>query len=130
MSADLVSAGNRVLRVGFVATLALLALEIAWHAWLAPARANLFWPSLALAVVPLLPGLWVTRASLRRGLLVCGIVGLFYFAHGVSELWNGATSTALPALEIVLTLIVIGALGWDARKYKRAKKTADAAHGA
>jgi uncharacterized membrane protein len=121
-----VSSEERALRIGFVAAIALLALEVAWHAWLAPARANLFWPSLALAVAPLLPGLWIARASLRRGVLVCGIVCLFYFAHGVSELWSGAAAAALPALEIALTLVVIGALGWDARKYKRTKKAADA----
>lgn len=111
----------KILRVGLIAALALLALEIVWHAWLAPTRANLFWPSLALAVVPLLPGLWMARESVRRGVLVCGIVCLFYFAHGVSELWSGTASHWMPALEILLALVVIAALGWDARKYKRVK---------
>ncbi|MEP6940121.1 MAG: DUF2069 domain-containing protein [Rudaea sp.] len=107
------------LRSGRTAALALLILEICWHAWLAPARANLFWPSLALAVLPLLPGVWIARANLRRGVLVCGIVCMFYFAHGVAELWSAAIPRALPALEIALSLVVIAALGWDARKYKR-----------
>lgn len=115
---------TKILRIGIAAALALLVLEIAWHAWYAPARANLFWPSLALATVPLLPGLWIARATLRRGVLVCGIVGLFYFAHGVSELWSGAVARWLPMLEVLLALVVIAALGWDARKYKRAKKPA------
>jgi uncharacterized membrane protein len=117
-----VNADGRALRIGFAAALALLALEIAWHAWVAPARANLFWPTLALAVVPLLPGLWIAFSSLRRGVLVCGIVCLFYFAHGVSEAWSGGAPHWPAALEITLTLAVIAALGWDARKYKRAKK--------
>jgi uncharacterized membrane protein len=119
--------GTKILRIGVVVAVALLALEITWHAWLAPARANLYWPSLALAVLPLLPGLWIARTSLRRGVLVCGIVGLFYFAHGVSELWSGSVPRALPALEVLLTLVVIGVLGWDARKYKRPAKSDDAA---
>ena len=117
---------ERVLRSGFVAAIALLVLEIVWHAWLAPARADLFGPSLVLAVAPLLPGLWIARSSMRRGVLVCGIVGLFYFAHGVSELWSGSAPRWLAALEVALTLVVIGALGWDARKYRRPKKAADA----
>ncbi len=83
----LVVSDERVLRIGLVAAIALFLLEIVWHAWLAPARANLFWPSLVLAVAPLVPGLWIARTSMRRGILVCGIVGLFYFAHGASELW-------------------------------------------
>jgi len=112
----------KILRMGFIAGLALAGLEIVWHAWLAPGRANLYWPSLALAVFPLLPGLWIARTSLRRGVLVCGIVGLFYFAHGISELWSGPAPSMLPALEVALTLVVIGSLGWDARKYKRPKK--------
>ena len=108
------------LRSGRAAALALLVLEICWHAWLAPGRAQLFWPSLALAVVPLLPGVWIARANLRRGVLVCGIVCMFYFAHGVAELWGAGISPTLPALEIVLSLLVIATLGWDARAYKRA----------
>ena len=117
---------ERVLRIGLVAAIALFLLEIAWHAWLAPARANLFWPSLVLAVAPLVPGLLIARGSMRRGTLVCGIVGLFYFAHGVSELWSGTAPRWLAALEVALTLVVIGALGWDARKYRRTKKAVDA----
>jgi len=113
------------LRSARLAALALLLLEIYWHAWLAPARANLFWPSLALAVAPLLPGLWVARTNLRRGVLICGIVCMFYFAHGVAELWSATTPRALPAAEIVLSLLVIAALGWDARAYKRAPRHDD-----
>lgn len=113
------------LRSALTAALALLVLEICWHSWLAPARANLFWPSFALAVAPLLPGLWVARTDLRRGVLICGIVCMFYFAHGVAELWGAATPRALPAGEITLSLFVIAALGWDARAYKRAPRRDD-----
>lgn len=107
------------LRSARMAAIALLALEVCWHAWLAPAHANLFWPSLALAVAPLLPGLWVSRTNLRRGVLICGIVCMFYFAHGIAELWAATTPRTLPVGEIVLSLLVIAALGWDARAYKR-----------
>lgn len=113
------------LRSGGSAALALLVLEICWHALLAPASAGLFWPSLALAVLPLVPGIWIARTNLRRGVLVCGIVGMFYFAHGVAELWGATVPRALPGLEIALSLLVIAALGWDARNYKRPPKHAD-----
>ncbi len=113
------------LRLGLIAALALVLLEIVWHASLAPAPANLFWPSLGLAVIPLIPGLSLVRTSLRRGVLVCGIVCLFYFAHGVSELWSGTAPRVPAALEVVFALIVIGSLGWDARGYRRPKKNGD-----
>jgi len=51
--------------------------------------------------------------------LIGGIVCLLYFCHGVSAAYGDAAAR-LPALaEIALTLIVIGALGWDARHYQR-----------
>jgi len=114
---------STALRCGIGALIALLALEIAWHAWLAPPRSTLFWPSLALATLPLLPGLSeAARSSLKRGVLVGGIVCLFYFAHGVTTLWNGDAPRCLAAGEVLLALAVIGASGWDARKYRRVKK--------
>jgi uncharacterized membrane protein len=61
--------------------------------------------------------------NLRRGVLIGGIACLFYFCHGIGVAYDDPAAR-LPALaEIVLTLIVIGALGWDARKYKRKKAT-------
>ncbi len=65
-----------------------------WHGWLAPPKPALLWPGLALAVVPLLPGLWTARTSLRRGVLISGIVSLFYFSHGIAELWSGSAPRA------------------------------------
>ena len=114
---------SQALRCGIGALVALLALEIFWHAWVAPPRAALFWPSLTLAAAPLLPGLWeAARSSLRRGVLIGGIVCLFYFAHGVTTLWNGDAPRWLAAGEVLLALAVISASGWDARKYRRVKK--------
>jgi uncharacterized membrane protein len=107
------------LRIGAVALVMLVGLQIFWHVWLLPSAHAQQWPTLALAVVPLLPGLWIFLRNLRRGVLIGGIVCLFYFCHGVSVAYGDA-SARLPALiEIALTLIVIGALGWDARHYKR-----------
>jgi uncharacterized membrane protein len=46
---------------------------------------------------------------------------LFYFSHGVAELWSGA-SPRWPALaETALALLVVLALGWEVRMNKRAK---------
>jgi uncharacterized membrane protein len=110
------------LRFGAGALLALLVLQIAWHGWWMPAAPPRFWPTLAIATVPLLPGLWTSLRNLRRGVLIGGIVALFYFCHGVSVAYGDAAARIPALLEIALTLCVIGASGWDARKYKRPPK--------
>jgi uncharacterized membrane protein len=110
------------LRLGAAALLALLILQILWHAWWLPPLPQQFWPTLALAVLPLLPGLWTCRRDLRRGVLIGGIVSLFYFCHGISAVYSDPHAHVAGALEIVLTLLVIGASGWNARGYKRTKK--------
>ena len=111
-----------ILHAGIAALAALLVLQIVWHAWLFPPPAAQHWPTLALAVLPLVPALLIAPGNLRRGVLVGGIVSLFYFCHGVSAAWDDAPVRALACVEIVLTLIVIAAPGWDARHYKRPSK--------
>jgi uncharacterized membrane protein len=110
------------LRLGAGALLALLILQIVWHGWWLPPLPRQFWPTLALAVLPLLPGLWTCRRDLRRGVLIGGIISLFYFCHGISTMYADPQARVPGALEIALTLLVIGASGWDARKYKRPAK--------
>ena len=111
----------RPLVCGLLALALLAALQIAWHALLEPAPESRFWPTLLLAVAPLLPGLWVARHNARRGVLIGGIVGLFYFCHAIAVLYAG-TSARWPALlELLLVLVVIGASGWDARGYRRSR---------
>jgi len=109
------------LRLGMAALLALVVLQIVWHTALAPAAGSRFWPTLSLAVAPLLPGVWICRHDVRRGVLVGGIVGLFYFAHGVALLLDPAAPRTAAAAEVLLTLVVIGTSGWDARAYRRRK---------
>jgi uncharacterized membrane protein len=106
------------LRVGAAAALAQLALQLLWHDWILPdSRA-----ALAIATLPLLPGLWAGLHNLRRGVLISGIVSLFYFCHGVAGLWAAAGARLLSAAEVVFSVAVIGASYRDARGYRRAAK--------
>jgi uncharacterized membrane protein len=73
-----------------------------------------------LAILPLLPGLWISLRNLRRGVLVGGIVSLFYFCHGIADLWSDAGLRGLAAAELLLSLAVFGVLYADSRGYKRA----------
>lgn len=106
--------------LGAAALAAQLALQLAWHAWLAPgSRATL-----GLAVLPLLPGLWIALRNLRRGVLVGGIVSVFYFCHGIAGLWSSGSARILALAEIGLCLAVIGALYADARAGRATKSMA------
>lgn len=109
------------LRLGAVALAALALLHILWHAWLLPPATPQITKTLAISIVPLLPGLWVCLRNLRRGVLIGGIVCLFYFCHGVSVAYADAAARVPALIEIALTLVVIGTSGWDARKYTRKK---------
>jgi uncharacterized membrane protein len=103
------------LRIGAGALYCQIAVQLAWHAWLVPGSRA----ALALAVLPLLPAAWIVLRNLRRGVLVGGIVSLFYFCHGVAELAGSRGSLVLAGLEVGLCMTIIGASYWDARGYRR-----------
>jgi uncharacterized membrane protein len=104
-----------VQRVGLVAWAALFALQIIWHAWLAPPSRLPIACVLVLTALPLLvPLLAIHRV--QRALLWTGILALFYFCHGVSEAWSDSAARILALIEIALTLLLIGALGAGVRR--------------
>jgi len=72
-------------------------------------------------MAPLLLSLWIAAKSLRKGVLIGGMACLFYFSHGVAELWSG-DAPRWPALaETALSLFVVFALGWEVRASRRAR---------
>ena len=99
-----------VYHVGQVAWALLVVLQFAWHAWLVPPQSMPMTLALAIAVIPLLLPLFAIR-DVRRALLWVGILSLFYFCHGVSEAWSSAGERWLAIAEIVLTVLLIAALG-------------------
>jgi uncharacterized membrane protein len=99
-----------VYRVGLVAWALLVLLQFAWHAWLVPPQSMPMTLALAIAVIPLLLPVFAIR-DVRRALLWVGILSLFYFCHGVSEAWSSPGERWLAIAEIVLTVLLIAALG-------------------
>lgn len=105
-------------RVGRAVWFALIALQLLWHGWLVPPQVMPWWLVLAFTVIPLLLPLLALR-DLRRALLWVGILSLFYFCHGVAEAWSAPDERTLALLEIVLTLLLIGALGAGVKRKPR-----------
>jgi uncharacterized membrane protein len=99
-----------IYRVGLAAWGALIALQCAWYAWLLPPQQLPVWFVLAITVLPLLLPLLAIR-DVRRALLWVGILSLFYFCHGVAESWSSPQERWLALFEILLTLLIIAALG-------------------
>lgn len=104
-----------VYRLGLVAWALLTLLQPVWHAWLFPPPDMPTPLLLAITVIPLLLPLLALR-DVRRALLWVGILSLFYFCHGVSEAWSAAGERWLASAEIVLTVVLIGALGAGVRR--------------
>jgi uncharacterized membrane protein len=110
-------------QTGFACWAALVALHLAWHAWLAPPSNGAIGLALALSLLPLLLPLLVLRAQPQRALLWIGMLCLFYFCHGIVVAWGDARARALGWAEIALTLALIGSLGWSARGYRKKRPT-------
>lgn len=97
----------------------LVLLHLLWHGWLAPPLNGSRALALTLTVGPLLLPLLALRRRLSRALLWVGILGLFYFCHGIVAAWGEPRARGLALVEIVLCLVLTAALGWGARGYKR-----------
>lgn len=114
----------KALRIGLMAWACLVLLQLAWYLWLAPpANANSAF-ALALTLPPLLLPLFALRTSAGRALLWVGIVALFYFCHGIVAAWVIPTARVPALLEVLLCVVLIGALGWEARGYKSQRSAA------
>ncbi len=103
--------------LGLVAWAALLLLQPIWHVWLVPPATSAMLPTLLLSVVPLLLPLLALRQA-RRALLWAAIVSLFYFSHGIAEVWSHPQLRLLAGIEIILSTLVILAAGFDGRSKK------------
>lgn len=102
-------------RIGVAAWIALILLQCAWYAWLFPPQRMPVWLALAIAVFPLLLP-FLAIGNPRRALLWTGILSLFYFCHGIAESWSSAQERAPALLEVLLALVLIGALGAGVRR--------------
>jgi uncharacterized membrane protein len=107
-------------RFGAITWGLLIALQFAWYLFLAPPMVGSPWLALAVALPLLFLPLLAHEGGWRRVLFWCGVVALFYFCHGVVAAWVGGAAARVPAvLEAVLSVVLIGTVGWIGRRDKR-----------
>jgi uncharacterized membrane protein len=82
-------------------------LQIIWHGGLHPSETFPAGLVLGIALLPIAVLILAARHSLRRMLLVGGIVSLLYFSHGVMELWSNPAVRLLAALEVLFAVVSI-----------------------
>lgn len=93
-------------RIGLAAWGALALLQIVWHAWLLPPVHTSVAATLAIALLPLALPLLYWRTP-RRALLLVGMIGLFYFCHGIVAAWVAPHARALAWIEIALVVLLV-----------------------
>jgi uncharacterized membrane protein len=106
-------------RMAFAAWALLAALQVAWHGLLLPPPATIpIAVALGFALLPLALPLLAMRRP-RRALFWAGLIALLYFCHGVMEAWSAPAERGLALVEIALSVLLIAALGVDARRSRR-----------
>lgn len=108
--------------LALVAFWALLLLVIAWHGWwLPPTDAPRWLPLVVFALPLLLPAIGLLRQR-PSALFWAATISLLHFCHGISELWSDVAARMPAALEVALSLALIGAVGWDGLQRRRRQR--------
>ena len=100
-----------------VLALALLALSVLYGAWFHDDRHRLA-AMLVFALPPLLAlaGLLRGGTTASKAAFWAGVLGLFWFSHGVMIAWSHPADAGWAWMEIVLSLVVIVAGSWPGLK--------------
>ncbi len=112
--------------LGALAFWALVALQPAWHLWLAPPARISGTLATAIMLAPLLPPAIALLLRRPTALFWAAVVALLHFSHGVSELWADPAARLPAAAQVALaTLLVlaVGRDGWLRRRAARAGAT-------
>lgn len=103
------------------AVLALAALIVAWHGWLAPPVRIPAAIAIALHLAPVMPALWLVARRDRRAAFFGALGALLLFSHGVAEAWASPATRHLAWTEISLSLAIVAGASWDGLRARFAK---------
>lgn len=100
-------------RIATVSIIALAALQLAWHAWLAPPTQANPWALAIFFTLPILPALVLTLMRHRRAGYWGGLAALLYFSHGVMVAWSSPGELWLGLAQTALSAVLVVAASWD-----------------
>ena len=100
-------------RIATAAIIALAALQLAWHGWLAPPAKAAPWALALFFLLPILPALVLALLRHRRASFWGALAALLYFSHGVMVAWSSPGETGLGLLQAALSTVLVVAASWD-----------------
>jgi uncharacterized membrane protein len=103
---------------------ALAALQVVWHGWLAPPASVAAWPMAVAFVAPMLPALVLLLLRHRRAAFWGAVAALLYFCHGVMVAFVAPGERALGLAEAALSALLIVAASWDGLGRRFARRAA------
>ena len=106
-----------------IGVVALLALQLLWHAIWMPPRSASPWLYALFFCLPLVPALWLALRGASAAAFAGALAALLYFCHGVMESMTASAGRRLALAEIVLSIWVILAYSWPGLR-GRFRKTA------
>ena len=109
-------------RTAALAIVALAALQLAWHGWLAPPVEAAPWALAVFFLLPILPALVLTLLGHRRAGFWGALAALLYFSHGVMVAWSSPGETALGLVQAALSAVLVVAASWDGMRARFNKK--------
>lgn len=110
-------------RIAAVAIVAVLALQWAWHAWLAPPQAQA-WAMALFFSLPILPAFVLVLLRHRRAGFWGSLAALVYFSHGVMVAWSDPAVTGLALAQALLSAVLVVAASWDGMRARFAGRRA------
>lgn len=111
-------------RITPLAIFALLALQLAWHAWLDPPREAHPWLMAAFFSLPILPAALLVLLRHRRAGFWGALAALLYFSHGVMAAWSSPGVLGLALAQAGLSALLVVTASWDGMRARFRKRPA------
>jgi uncharacterized membrane protein len=111
-------------RLAQVSIVALMALVVAWHGFLAPPAQSSPWAMAAFFGAPLLPAFVLVLLGHRKAGFWGALAALLYFSHGVMVAWSSPGTRMLGLLEALVSTVLVVSASWDGMRARLAKRAA------